>query len=289
MSSTHGKVMKNNRCFYKWKLLFTILIASILPQEGQAHSAVPRPDIETASDRYKLRFASKTGKWFLDEQTSGLLSMLDRWKAASILDVGGGHGQYTEQLVRRGYSVNILGSSIEANTQVLDLITSDCCRYIVGDFSRFPFPDKSFDIVISFRLMTHLDNWESFIAESSRVAKHAVVIDFPVIHSLNVTYPLLFKFKRKLEGNSTRPFNVFDEKKVLESFRDAGFSPTSRYAQYFFPMVFHRVLNSSAISKKIEKICRSLALTDHFGSPVILRAEPNFEVQKKVLNKVSSI
>ncbi|MDH3327864.1 MAG: class I SAM-dependent methyltransferase [Desulfobulbaceae bacterium] len=285
MSSTPGRVIKKNRWFYKWKVLFAILMASFLPQEVHAHKAAPPPDIETASDKYKLRFASKTGKWFLDEQISGLLSMLDRWETASILDVGGGHGQYTEQLVKRGYSVNILGSSIEANTQVLDLITSDCCRYIVGDFSRFPFPDKSFDIVISFRLMTHLDNWESFIAESSRVAKHAVVIDFPVLHSLNVTYPLLFKLKRKLEGNSTRPFNVFDEKKVLESFRDAGFSPTSRYAQYFFPMVFHRVLNSSKISKGIEKICRSLTLTDHYGSPVILRAEPKLDVQKKFSNK----
>lgn len=265
--------------FAKLKILFTVFLASLLPTGVQSTRFTPPPDIETASDKYKLRFASRTGKWFLDEQNSGLLSLLDRWQTASILDVGGGHGQYTRQLIDRGYSVTILGSSPSANAQVVDLIARGSCRYIVGDFNRFPFPDKSFDIVISFRLMSHLENWENFIAESSRVAKHAVIIDFPVLHSFNITYPLLFKLKRRLEGNSTRTFTVFNEKKVLESFRQAGFTATGRHAQYLFPMVVHRVFDSPAVSRKIENISRSLTLTDRFGSPIIVRMEPKPDVK----------
>jgi hypothetical protein len=123
--------------------------------------------------------------------------------------------------------------------------------------------------------MAHLQNWENFVVEACRVGKYSVVIDFPPMRSFNVTYPLFFKLKRKLEESSTRTYTVFDEKKVAESFRHAGFRPTGRYAQYFFPMVCHRVLGNQAISRKIEQICRSSTLTDRFGSPVILRLEPD--------------
>lgn len=233
------------------------------------------PDVETASHKYKKRFASKTGQWFLKQQLNFLLSMISPWPSASILDVGGGHGQYTKQLIDNGYSISVMGSSTDANTQIRELISDGQCQFSVGNFNALPFADNSFDIVISFRLMTHLEEWEDLIRESCRVAKHAVIIDFPITKSLNATYPLFFKLKKKLEGGSTRPFFVFDEVEVVQLLQKVGFAPTARQAQYFFPMVFHRVLNWSQASKHIERACRFITLTDRFGSPIILMAEPD--------------
>lgn len=239
-----------------------------------SQATLPAPDIETSSDLYKRRFAGKTGEWFLYIQANCLLSMLTPWNKASILDIGGGHGQYTDLLVQKGYDVTIIGSSQEADGQVRDLIAGNSCRYLVGDLVDLPFADKTFDIVIGMRLLTHLKDWHRLVSEAARVAKNSIIVDYPVLHSFNYLYPILFKLKRNLEGKTTRPFHVFDEHEVLQAFHHVGFTPTSRYGQYFLPMVVHRMLHAKPLSMLIEKCCHSTGLTDRFGSPVITRLEP---------------
>ena len=244
---------------------------SALPTKADSSA---NPDVETASIKYQKRFSSKTGEWFLSQQAAVLLSMLKEFKQATILDVGGGHCQYTRQILDQGHSVTILGSSINACEQVDKLIESNNCHYMTGDFSRFPLPDKSMDVVISFRLMAHLEDWQGFIREASRVAVKAIIVDFPPLFSFNLAYPLFFKLKYVLERGTTRPFKIFREDQLIASFDEFGFVQSDRYAQYFFPMFMHRVLHSAGLSKTLEHSCRRIGLTDHFGAPVILKMKP---------------
>ncbi len=232
-----------------------------------------QPDVETASSRYGTRFKGQTGEWLLQVQEQHLFSLLAPWQGASILDVGGGHGQYTKRLVQAGYAVTVLGSAPEADGQVRTLVASGECEYLVGDLLDLPVADNSFDIVISFRLLPHLEDWRGFIGEAARVARNAVILDFPVLHSFNIFYPLLFWLKRACEGNTTRTFQVFKEKEVVEEFKKVGFFPSSRRPEYFFPMVIHRLLHAPSVSMSIEKACSSATLTRRFGSPVVLRVE----------------
>ena len=203
-----------------------------------------------------------------------LLAMLEPWPGASVLDVGGGHGQYTELLADHGYQVTVLGSSPDADVQVRTLVDSGRCAYRVGDLCRLPTDDRSFDVVVSFRLLAHLEDWRSLVKEAGRVARRAVVVDVPVLKSANALYPALFWLKRLLEGESTRPFLVFREKDILEAFQEANLQRTGRVAQYLFPMVLHRALHLPRVSRAVERACESVGLTRRFGSPVILRLEP---------------
>ena len=57
------------------------------------------PDVESSSDEYALRFRGAVGKWQIERQNQLLLDLLAKWKNASVLDVGGGHGQYTDDLI----------------------------------------------------------------------------------------------------------------------------------------------------------------------------------------------
>ena len=259
---------------YSTKFL-ALLLAGLFPFfPVEARSEIAEtPDVETASDQYKLRFRGKTGKWFFKKQADGLLSALAPWKGATILDVGGGHGQYTEQLVNAGYSVTVLGSSPEADKQIRDLVAAGKCQYRIGNLLDLPVADQSYDIVISFRLLSHLRDWRGFIDELTRVARRAVILDFPILCSSNILYPLLFWLKRAGEGNSTRTFHVFREKEVLGEFRKNGFEGTVRHPQYFLPMVAHRKLHSLWASMQFERFFAAVGLTRLFGSPVILRAE----------------
>jgi ubiquinone/menaquinone biosynthesis C-methylase UbiE len=227
-------------------------------------------DIETSSDDYAQRFSGEIGSWFLKVQEEAVLKMLTSYPGASVLDVGGGHGQLTGPLIQNGYKVSVLGSAEVCKKRIQEFIDKGCCEFITGDILELPYPDRAFDIVISFRLLPHVTRWKQLIAELIRVARKAVIVDYPSVHSINYISPLLFSFKKQLEGN-TRPFTLFSESELLEVFKLYHFIYAERYAEFSLPMVFHRVLKSLRFSSFTEKVCRILGLTQLFGSPVILK------------------
>ena len=232
----------------------------------------PEPaDIWTSSDEYARRFSGAVGDWFLKVQAETTLRALERYSAARILDVGGGHGQLAGVLVDNGFEVTVLGSAEVCGERIRHLLTSGRCRFVTGDILSLPFPDRAFDVVISYRLLSHVDEWERFLAELSRVAECAVVVDYPSVRSLNCLYPYLFGLKRRLEGN-TRHFRPFAESWLSATFESCGFELVGRYPQFFLPMVFHRMVKSLRASLVIESFARRVGLTDLFGSPVVLQA-----------------
>lgn len=227
-------------------------------------------DVETSSEDYAKRFSGEIGSWFLKIQEEAVLRMLASYPDASILDVGGGHGQLTGPLVQGGYKVSVLGSSESCRNRVQELTDKRLCEYIVGNIIELPYPDKTFDIVISFRLLPHVTKWQKLIMELTRVARKAVIVDYPSKRSINFFSPSLFKFKKGLEKN-TRPFTLFSESELLGVFKLCNFIYAERYTEFFLPMVLHRVLKSPGFSSLTEKLCRFLGLTNLFGSPVILK------------------
>ena len=115
------------------------------------------PDVETSSEAYARRFAGPVGEYFLAVQAETVLCPPGWFPRARVLDVGGGHAQLAPPLAARGYQVTVAGSS-EACRARLDrlpgLSPSSAC-----DLERLPFPDRAFDVVLAFRLLTHLDGW----------------------------------------------------------------------------------------------------------------------------------
>jgi hypothetical protein len=144
------------------------------------------------------------------------------------------------------------------------------CSFKVGNVLDLPYPDQAFDVVVSYRLLPHVVRWREFAAELTRVARKAVVVDYPTVRSINYLAPLLFQLKKRMEGN-TRPFTSFKESDLFERFESLGFIRVARYPEFFFPMALHRVLKSTVFSKTAEKICRLSGVTYLFGSPVILK------------------
>ena len=229
-------------------------------------------DIETSSEEYASRFSGEIGKWFLKVQEEATINMLAPFEQAKILDVGGGHGQLTGTLIEKDYTVTVLGSAEVCKNRIRELIDDNKVSFKVGDILDLPFDDREFDVVISYRLLSHVERWEKFLAELTRIASKSVIIDYPEERSFNALTPYLFDYKKVIEGN-TRSYKIFREPDLMKVFNSKNFVRGSRFAEFFLPMVFHRKMNSQKISASVEAVFRSMGLTNLFGSPIILKAD----------------
>ena len=230
-------------------------------------------DIHTSSDEYATRFSGPAGAWMLAVQEKITRRMLRGFEGHSVLDVGGGHGQLVLPLCREGWRVTVLGSDESCRHRIQSAVDSGACVFLVGNVVALPFPDKSFDVVLCFRLLTHCERWPELVRELCRVARRAVIVDYPTGQSLNAIAPALFGAKKKFEKN-TRTWALFRHAQVNGEFARNGFAPAATGKQFFLPMVLHRMLKSRALSAGLEAVCRALGLTRGWGSPVIVRMEP---------------
>lgn len=230
-------------------------------------------DVETASDDYASRFKGPVGAWLLEVQQRAVSGLLGPAAGRTLLDVGGGHGQLAGPLARAGWRVTVQGSEPSCSRRIEPLIAAGTVRFVTADSLALPFPDRSFDAVVSVRLLPHCERWPALVAELCRVARGAVIVDYPTSESLNRVAPSLFGAKKRLEKN-TRTFTLFTHREVEAAFAASGFAPAGRIGQFFLPMVLHRTLRCRPCSAALEALARAAGLTRRWGSPVVLKARP---------------
>jgi 2-polyprenyl-3-methyl-5-hydroxy-6-metoxy-1,4-benzoquinol methylase len=231
-------------------------------------------DVVTSSDEYARRFAGAVGRYFLEVQERLTLELLRPFPGASVLEVGGGHGQLTGALVAAGHPVTVLGSDPACESRVVAWTGSGRARFVAADLLDPAFTPGSFDLVLAFRLLPHVRRWPALVATLSRLARRAVLVDYPTRRSANALASLTFGLKRGVEKD-TRPFTVFDDAELERAFAQQGFSVTARAPQFLLPMALHRATRSAALARTLEGTGRVCGLTRLFGSPVILRLEPS--------------
>ncbi len=226
-------------------------------------------DIHSSSDEYAARFSGPVGAWMLAVQERAVLAALDH-ECTTVLDVGGGHGQIAVPLSKANRSVTVLGSAHICAERLRDFIESGAIAFRAGNLIELPFPDQSFNVVASFRLMSHCTVWRALVKEMCRASNHAVIVDYPVWFSFNFLTPLLFRIKHMIEGN-TRTYRIFSSWEVRREFKRNGYRLESVTYQFFFPMGLHRALKSPTLSRRLESIARGLGLTWLFGSPAVAK------------------
>lgn len=229
-------------------------------------------DIETSSADYARRFSGSAGRYLLDVQSRTVQKIVADLKPGTVLDVGGGHGQLVDALAALGWKVTVLGSDDECGRNLRELHGKRDCEFVCGDLLRMPFANAQFDLVVSVRLLSHTDAWQMLMRELCRVARRAVVIDYPSVKGLNALTPLLFGMKKAFEGN-TRTYTSFSRDDIAAALTTTPFGVTREIKQFFLPMVLHRAMRAAPPVRWAEGIARGVGLTALFGSPVILRAD----------------
>ena len=229
-------------------------------------------DVHTASPEYAARFSGPAGRWTLSLQEAITLRQLAPFAGGTVLDVGGGHGQLALPLAERGWNVSVVGSGPDAQSDAIRAADGNSLRYLSGDLLALPFPDRSFDVVLCFRLLTHCDRWPQLVSELCRVAHRAVIVDYPTGQSLNCATSVLFGAKKHIEKN-TRTYTLFPHRQIADAFAAHSFRRSALAKQFFLPMVLHRMLKCPPLSRLAEFPFRVLGLTALLGSPVIARFE----------------
>ncbi len=231
------------------------------------------PDIHSSSDEYAERFKGEFGEWALNKQGKAVLKILSKYNnVKTVLDVGGGHGQITPFLTGKNYNVTIYGSSEVCKKRVEKFLNNENCSFKIGSLTSLPFEDKSFDVVLCFRQICHLDLWQDAIKELLRVSKNIVIIDYPTYKSFNILNKIFFKLKKKIEKN-TRTFKIFQDEELYDVFKKNDFDIKERIPQFFLPLVFYRVMKKKFLCNFFEIIFSLMGLRKMFGSPVIIEAK----------------
>jgi Methyltransferase domain len=241
---------------------------------GEAEHDFETPDLETSSPEYAERFRGAVGAFFLEVQSRTLLDLLAPWPAADVLDVGGGHAQTAGTVVASGRKLTVAGSGDAARVRLDRLLPPGSFGFERCDLLALPFPDRSFDVTLAFRLIPHVRRWTVLIGELCRVTRHAVIVDYPDWRSFNVVSAVFFGWKKAVERN-TRPFQCFHAAEIRGAFARHGFTSPIARGQFFLPMALHRAVGSAGITRFLEGASGVLGLTGAFGSPVILRVVRN--------------
>lgn len=240
--------------------------------KNQDHQKEPdiglAPDVDSSSDEYAKRFSGKAGEWLIAVQSQITEQHVSKVGAAHILDVGGGHAQNVEPIESRGIQLTISGSSVECGQRVERYKTLPSTQFVCSSLMSLDFEAGAFSHLISYRIVSHMEDWRAFVGELCRVSDDAVTIDFATKRSINFFSELAFKIKKGQEGD-TRRYHVLSESDVDAVFATHGFSKVLRTPQFFWPMAIHRKMGNPSVSSALEFLPRLFKLTAGFGSPVI--------------------
>lgn len=225
------------------------------------------PDVETSSDSYARRFAGRAGAYMLAIQEQAIRAVLPP-PGGRLLDVGGGHAQLAGPLARLGWRVTVAGSSAECQARLKRM--AEPVGFISGDLTALPPADRAFEVVLSVRLISHMEDWRGLVAELCRLADRSVVIDYPTLASPNLLALATFPLKRAIEKN-TRTYRSFWPAEIEREFARHGFHKVAVRRQFVFPMGLHRLFKGAAPMRLAEEALRAVGVTGLVGNPVIAR------------------
>lgn len=220
-----------------------------------------------------LRFAGPIGQLVADSQARVLLSFAGPIDGREVLDVGTGTGRAAIILAASGARV----TGIDASDEMLRVGRQRAAARAVtvtfasGDAHAIPFNERSFDVVVSLRVLMHTPDWRQCLAELCRVTRERVVIDFPARWSAAALQAVTRRARARL-GSGVEAYRVFGEREIAGELAKHGFRVEAIDRQFVLPIALHKAVGSRAVTERIEGVLRSAGLLRVFGSPVTVMA-----------------
>jgi len=242
------------------------------PGDHYSYSAYADPAMARTFDA--RRFSGPIGEMIAKSQARVLANMVGRIKDRAVLDVGTGTGRAALILALGGARV----TAVDASEEMLAIARQRAAEQMLtikfqrADAHALDFADRSFDAVVSFRLLMHVPQWKRCVAELCRVAERLVIVDYPSATSVALIESLT---RRALHaaGMKTEPYRVFTAHAIEEAFERNGFRIRSVHRQFVLPIGLHKLIGSRRFTTSTERLLDHAGLLKPFGSPVTLVAE----------------
>ena len=240
--------------------------------EHYSYSAYADPAMaRTFDDR---RFGGPIGELIAKTQARVLANMAGRIKDRKMLDVGTGTGRAAFILALGGAKVTAVDASEEMLAIARQRAAGQSLKitFQQGDAHALDFADRSFDAVVSFRMLMHTPQWRQCVAELCRVAVGLVIIDYPSATSVAL-FGSMARRGMHAAGARTEPYRVFTHGTIAEAFDQNGFRIRSVHRQFVLPIAFHKAIKSRRLTLWSEHVLDHAGLLKPFGSPVTLVVE----------------
>ncbi|MBN2055920.1 class I SAM-dependent methyltransferase [bacterium] len=240
-------------------------------REHYSYADYARPEIARGFDQD--RFGGAVGAYFQQVHERQLWELMPDPEGLKVLDVGAGTGRFSLPLRRRGAEVMAVDASLPMLVEAMRKAAALDIRLSCGqaDAHALPFKDRSFDVVVSSRMLMHVLDWRAVLAELCRISRRVVIVDFPPRSSIAVLAPVLLPLKKRIK-RSTQVYAVLSEREVGEEFARCGFFVAARSRQFLLPFFVHRMMKRPAWSDGVERCMRRLGLTGRLGAPLTLMA-----------------
>ncbi|MFI5179548.1 MAG: class I SAM-dependent methyltransferase [Vicinamibacterales bacterium] len=231
-------------------------------------------DPATARTFDDRRFGGPIGDLVASTQARVLANFIGRIKERRILDVGTGTGRAALLFARGGAQV----TGVDASEHMLAVARQRAAdegltiRFLAGDAHALEFSDRSFDVVVSLRVLMHTPDWRKSVGELCRVAGRLVIVDYPSAASFALVESALRRVVHAV-GVPTEPYRVFSDRDIARAFDQHGFRIRSMHRQFVLPIALHKVVGSRRLTLRVEYLLDRLGLLKRLGSPVSIVAE----------------
>jgi SAM-dependent methyltransferase len=129
---------------------------------------------ELSAEDYDAWYATPRGRWIGETEFELVKHLLAPRAGETLLDVGCGTGWFT----RRFAGLGLATTGLDPNREWLAYARrrDSGIMWLEGDARRLPFPDKSFDRVVSVTALCFIDQEQQALAEILRVARRRFAI-----------------------------------------------------------------------------------------------------------------
>jgi ubiquinone/menaquinone biosynthesis C-methylase UbiE len=149
-----------------------------------------------------------------------LLEALGPPDGRSLLDIGGGTGNFARALAYEGFRVALCDYSPEMARRAT--VKLGDAPVAVADAPHLPFREASFDCAISVNVLGHVDDWKTMLSEARRVIRRGpYVMKASTRETLNANWVVEY-----LPGiRDHAPVHHYQpESVIVEALHEAGFS-----------------------------------------------------------------
>jgi SAM-dependent methyltransferase len=231
-------------------------------------------DPATARSFDDRRFGGPIGDYIATSQALSLADFVGRIQHRRILDVGTGTGRAALLFAHGGAEV----TGIDASAEMLKVARARAekdgvaVRFQAGNAHKLEFADRSFEVVVSLRVLMHTPEWRRVVSELCRVADQLVIVDYPSARSVAVIESMARRLVHAV-GLSREPYRAFSDHAIDVAFERCGFRVRARHRQFVLPIAFHKLIGSRKFTMWCEGIFNRMGLLARIGSPVTIVAE----------------
>jgi 2-polyprenyl-3-methyl-5-hydroxy-6-metoxy-1,4-benzoquinol methylase len=242
-------------------------------RDHYSYTVYAEPDTARRFDQ--TRFGGAVGQLVGAREAEAIARFAGPTAGCTILDVGTGTGRIAMFLAGSGASVTGLDASEEMLKVGRERAVAQhaAVHFVVGDAHALNFPDRSFDVVVSSRLLMHTPRWRVCVKEMCRVARHRVVVDYPSARSLALLQSLYRRANYALGGSTRQPYRVFLDRELASAFQENGFRLQSKERHFVLPVGLYKLFGSAHAAEVSEAVLRRVGLARMLASPVTVLAE----------------